>query len=215
MTSSFLKNISILILTLLSGCYTPGLFINLKTGATDIENNPKNNILLIQAYDNRKEVVEKSPSYIGYLIVGHFNKFDVNVKDSMALGICVSKAIQEKLFNKNISIDFYKRNRPASIEIENYLKGKEIRKLLFVEINDFKTETIMHVDMSWNIKLWVEDLNRAKLFEKVEKGRIEENANLMKPGKTSENLIPKIFNQCIDSLVGEDLLKVLRENNGR
>ena len=211
MTSVFIKIFFILILTLLSGCYTPGLFIDLKTGATDIENNPKNNILLVQAYDNRKEIVEKSPSYIGYLIVGHFNKFDVNVKDSMAIGICVSKAIQEKLFKKNIPIDFYKRNRPASIEIENYLKGKDIRKLLFVEINDFKAETIMHVDISWNIKLWVEDLNRAKLYEKVEKGEIEENANLMKPGKTSENIIPKIFNQCIDSLVGEGLLKVIRE----
>jgi hypothetical protein len=211
MTFSFLKMFSILILTALSGCYTPGLFIDLKTGATDIENSPKNNILLVQAYDNRKEVVEKSPSYIGYLIVGHFNKFDVNVKDSMALGIYVSKAIREKLFNKNIPIDFYKRNRPAPIEIENYLIGKEIRKLLFVEINDFKAETMMHVDISWNIKLWVEDLSRVKLYEKVEKGMMEENANLMKPGKTSENIIPKIFNQCIDSLVGEGLLKVLRE----
>ena len=123
MTSVFINFFSIIILTLLSGCYAPGLFIDLKTGATDIKNNPKNNILLVQAYDNRKEVVEKSPSYIGYLIVGHFNKFDVNVKDSVALGICVSKAIQEKLFNKNIPIDFYKRNRPAPMEIENYLKG--------------------------------------------------------------------------------------------
>jgi hypothetical protein len=211
MTFSFLRIYSILILTTLSGCYTPGLFIDLKTGAMDIENNHKNIILLVQAYDNRKEVVEKSPSYIGYLFVGHFNKFDVNVKDSMALGICVSKAIQEKLFRKNIPIDNFRRNRPARIEIENNLRGKGIRKLIFVEINDFKAETIVHVDVSWNMKLWVEDLSGAKLYEKVEKGEIEENANLMKPGKTSENIIPKIFNQCIDSLVGEDLLKVLRE----
>lgn len=194
-------------------CGSPGLFIDLRGDNVKYSQNKESvKLLLVRAYDDRQEASEKSLSYLGNLIVGNFNKHDVHVKDNVSLSEVLTEAVGRRMVQNGISFSNYNRNRPVKAEIDYALKNSDINRILFIHINKFICETMVQVDIEWDISIRIEDRDGTVLAENESKGEKEINANVMKPGKTSEEVIPVVFEECIDSLVNATFINIVKEH---
>ncbi|MBN1757732.1 MAG: hypothetical protein JW863_05415 [Chitinispirillaceae bacterium] len=189
------------------------MFIDLRGDNVKYSQNKESvKLLLVRAYDDRQEASEKSLSYLGNLIVGNFNKHDVHVKDNVSLSEVLTEAVGRRMVQNGISFSNYNRNRPVKAEIDYALKNSDINRILFIHINKFICETMVQVDIEWDISIRIEDRDGTVLAENESKGEKEINANVMKPGKTSEEVIPVVFEECIDSLVNATFINIVKEH---
>lgn len=200
------------IASILLGCGSPGLFIDLQeTISQPAQKKQDCRLLVVRAFDNRQEVADKPLSYLGKLIVGNFNTYDVHVKDSVSLSEALTAAVGKKIAQNGINIAYFNRNRPVKAEINLALKGSDIGHIIYIEIRKYLAETMMQVETEWDIAIRLEDRSGNVLAKNESSGKKEVNANIMRPGKTSEEVIPALFRECIDSLVTTQFITSVKE----
>jgi hypothetical protein len=192
-------------------CGAPGLFINIKEDeAQSLQAAKGTKLLVVRAYDNRKEASGKHLSYLGSLLIGNFNKYDVHVKDSVYFAQVLTEAVGKEIAKNGFQVTYFNRNCAVKPEIDYILKGSKITHIIFIEIAEFKCETMMQVDINWNLSIRLEDRNGNILAKNETHGEKEINANIIRPGKTSEEVIPIVFRECIDSLVNDAFIKEIK-----
>lgn len=160
----------------------------------------------VGSQDARAYVISgnKNSNFVGLSRGGFGNTFDVITESGQPLASDISKSISTSLSRKGfkpVIIELSPGDDDASI-IEK-LTSSQAPRLIFLKLNEWKSDTYSNTALIYNVDLKVMDANGKVLAEKHLEGRDNLKGSVMNAPKYAKKVVPQALKQKIEELFND------------
>lgn len=157
----------------------------------------------VATVDRRPYVIngDKAPDFVGLQRGGYGNPFDVTTTSGKALADDLTTSVAGSLDTQGYDVQTVSTSAGATDDdtIEA-LKGTGAAKLVFLTLNELKSDTMVNVRYLYDLTLQVRDGNGDLLAETTAKGDEKLGGSVINPVKVANEKVPEAARTTLESL---------------
>ncbi|MEI7456323.1 MAG: hypothetical protein WCK93_06315 [Nitrosomonadales bacterium] len=205
MNNTVFRSIFILVLcSILGGCAV-GQKIDYNNAKLEL--NASGNILVaIASQDSRSYVKNKeyASTYVGTFRGGYGNAFNVLTESGKPLADDMASVICSSLVIKGFSCHPVMVDpNELQVQITSKLKATNAKRLMFLTISEWYSDTYMSTGLTYDISLVIMDNQGTIIAEKKFNGGDDLGKSLMNPGGFAKKAVPEAYKKKLASLLND------------